>query len=364
VISPDYPPAKGGIQILTHRVAQHFTRVDPTIITLETAGAAEFDADLPFEVIRVPTSRGPRMLDVARLNFEAFRAGLQLKPDVVLCGHIIVSPAAAAIRRCTGSPMVLYVYAKEVGARPELASFALKRASSIVAISAYTRDLALSAGANPDRIRLIPPGVDLPERAPTPRAGRDPGRRPTIVTIARLEDRYKGHDVVIRSLPLVRAKIPDVRWIVIGDGPLRPALENLTEMVGVADAVSFLGPLPDAERDAWLDQADAFVMVSRLPAGGYAGEGFGIVYLEANARGVPALAANVGGAVDAVADGQTGVLVDPTDPLVVADALIELLTDHPRSARLGAQGVERAQGFAWPEISARVEDLLMSVAQR
>jgi glycosyltransferase involved in cell wall biosynthesis len=58
------------------------------------------------------------------------------------------------------------------------------------------------------------------------------------------------------------------------------------------------------------------------------------------------------------------VLVDPTDPLVVADALIELLTDHPRSARLGAQGVERAQGFAWPEISARVEDLLMSVAQR
>jgi phosphatidylinositol alpha-1,6-mannosyltransferase len=184
-----------------------------------------------------------------------------------------------------------------------------------------------------------------------------------VLTISRLEDRYKGHDVMLRALPLIRAKVPEVQWVVIGDGTLRPGLEHLARAVGVDDAVRFLGAVSDAERDEWLRRATVFVMVSRLPADGYAGEGFGIVYLEANARGIPAVAANVGGAVDAVVDGETGLLVDPTDHLAVADALTRLLTDPEEARRLGGQGAARAQEFAWPRISRQIEDLLLELTR-
>ena len=84
-------------------------------------------------------------------------------------------------------------------------------------------------------------------------------------------------------------------------------------------------------------------MPSRLPAGGFAGEGFGIVYLEAGAYGKPVVAGNVGGAVDAVLDGETGLLVDPTDALEVADAITRLLLDEQLATRLGGAGADRAR---------------------
>ena len=95
-------------------------------------------------------------------------------------------------------------------------------------------------------------------------------------------------------------------------------------------------------------------MPSRVPAGGFGGEGFGIVYLEADAHGCPSVAGNVGGAVDAVVDGETGLLVDPEDHVMSADALDRLLRDEPRRRAMGAAGAERAAEFAWPLIAARV----------
>jgi phosphatidylinositol alpha-1,6-mannosyltransferase len=357
VVSPDYPPAKGGIQILTHRVVENFTEIDPTVVTLGSAGFAEFDRALPFTIHRVPVSPLPRALDVMRLNAVAARIGVRMRPDVILCAHIIASPAAAAVARMTGAPYLQYLHAKEVGARPALARFAVRRADAIVAVSRYTRGLALHAGADPAKIRLVHPGVDVPDEELA--VERD---RATILTISRLEDRYKGHDVMLRALPLIRAKVPDVQWVVVGDGILRAGLEHLADAIGVRDAVRFLGAVSDGERDAWLRRANVFVMVSRLPAGGYAGEGFGIVYLEANVRGVPTVAANVGGAVDAVVDGRTGLLVDPTDHLAVADAITGLLRDPEQARRLGRQGAERAHDFSWPKISAQIQDLLVELA--
>jgi phosphatidyl-myo-inositol dimannoside synthase len=126
----------------------------------------------------------------------------------------------------------------------------------------------------------------------------------------------------------------------------------------VADSVDFLGAVSDERRDSWLRRARVLAMPSRLPAGGFAGEGFGIVYLEAGAHGKPVIAGNVGGALDAVADGESGLLVDPTDPLKVADAISSLLLDDELASRLGRGGAERARRFAWPTIVERVEKVL------
>ena len=127
--------------------------------------------------------------------------------------------------------------------------------------------------------------------------------------------------------------MPDVTWTVVGEGSLRPRLEALAAQYGVEAQVRFLGDLSDEERDRWYRSAHVFVMPSRLPPEG-GGEGFGIVYLEAAAHGLPVVAGNVAGARDAVVDGETGLLVDPTDHLEVAAA-----ADAPAARRGPANAV-------------------------
>ena len=205
---------------------------------------------------------------------------------------------------------------------------------------------------------MISPGVDIPSD-PTPEAPDCP----TIVTIARLEERYKGHDVMLQALPLVLAKVPDAHWVVIGEGSLRPGLEELARAHGVAHAVSFLGAVSDGQRDLWLRRADLVAMPSRLPGGHLAGEGFGIAYLEAGAFGKPALGGCVGGARDAIVDGETGLLVDPTDPVEVAEATTRLLLDHELASKLGRAGAARARDLAWPAIALRVQAALLELLE-
>ncbi len=358
VLTPDFPPARGGIQVLSHRIVTGFERVEPTVVTLSHPAAPAFDQAQPFRVARVGGRLGGRAPAIAALNLLALDVARRVRPHVVLSAHIVVSPPAALLRRWQGLPWVQYVHAKEVGTRPGLARFALSRADSTIAVSDYACSLARDAHAPPARVHRIHPGVDLGAPPPSPRR---PQTRPTIVTIARLEDRYKGHDVMLRALPLVRAQVPDVLWAVIGEGPLRSLLEQRASALGLDGCVRFLGGVDDAARDAWLERAHVFAMVSRLPARGFAGEGFGIVYLEANARGLPVVAGAAGGAVDAVVDGETGLLVDPEDHVAVARALTRLLTDPELSERLGTAGRERAQSFAWPRVAREVEQLLLDV---
>jgi len=338
---------------MMHRLAQGLLGFQIRVVALDAPGAAAFDADSRISVRRV---RAPARLGggrIALLNALALQEAVRFRPQVTLSAHIVTSPAASAIRRTLRGRTVQYFHAKEIGARRNLSAFAVRHADEVIAVSAYTSSLIAATGSCPTVPRLIPPGVDIP-------ADVDPlpAERPTFLTIARLEDRYKGHDVTMRALPLVRAKVPDVQWIIIGDGPLRPGLEQLARACGVLDSVRFLGAVADETRNAWLRRMHALVMPSRLPAGDFAGEGFGIVYLEAGAYGKPVVAGNVAGALDSVVDGETGLLIDPTDQVEVADAITRLLLDRELARRLGDAGAERARNFAWPVICERLELVL------
>jgi phosphatidyl-myo-inositol dimannoside synthase len=284
---------------------------------------------------------------------------MRFRPDIVLSGHIVTSPAARAIRSALKVPVVQYLYGDEARARPRLTTFALRNAQASVVLSGHMHELATSTGADPARLHLIPPGVDLPASSRNERSAP-----PTILTIGRLRERYKGHDTLMHALPLIRARVPAARWVVVGDGPLRPELERLATAHELDGHVRFLGEVSDAERDEWLGRAHVFAMPARVPLGGVGGEGFGIVFLEANAHGLPVVAGNVGGALDAVVDGETGLLVDPSDHTAVADAVTELLLDPERAAALGRAGADRARRFAWPLIAGQVEELLFQVARQ
>jgi phosphatidylinositol alpha-1,6-mannosyltransferase len=163
-----------------------------------------------------------------------------------------------------------------------------------------------------------------------------------VLCVGRLVER-KGQDVLIRSLPQVAAAVPEVLCVLAGSGADRSRLEELARDLGVADRVCFLGFVPETELPGCYAAADVFAMPSRyLPSAGDV-EGFGIVFLEANAAGVPVVGGRSGGVEEAVRDGYTGLLVDPEDPAAVAGALTRLLQDEGLRRQLGAQGRERAR---------------------
>jgi phosphatidyl-myo-inositol dimannoside synthase len=358
VLTPDFPPGRGGIQTLVQRVVGGWRALDALVVTAgpavgdnETCGVARVRRVEAFAAL------GHRAAMLG-LNGAGFLAGLRARPRVVLSLHVVVGPAAWAVSRVLSVPFVQYVHAREVVHRPRLARFVLRRAAAVIVVSRYAQSLALDCGAEPGRIRLIPPGVD----PPASRSGRRNGR-PTVLTIARLEHEYKGHDVTLRAIARVRERVPDVLWVAIGDGPLRARYEDAAQALGLGESVRFLGSVDDSERDAWLDRAHAFAMPSRVPPEG-GGEGFGIVYLEAAAHGLPAIAGNAGGALDAVVDGQTGLLVDPRDEQAVADAIAGLLLDPEHAQELGLAAAARAHQFTWARAAGAVEDLLKEVATR
>lgn len=360
VLTPDFPPQPGGIQHLVHRIVSHAPKLQCKVVTLGGPGAEEFDRSDPADVWRLRALPTPRPVSTMALNAAALRQALAFRPEAVLSAHIVMSPGGSVIRRLLRVPVIQYFHGKEIGVRPGLAGFAARNSDACIAVSGYTRELIVEAGGPPDRIHLIHPGVDLPAEPPPVKRES----RPTVLTIARMEDRYKGHDVMVRAMGLVAARVPRAQWIVIGDGPLRAATAELAASAGLdEDVIRFLGAVGDAERDDWLRKAHVFAMPSRKPAGGFAGEGFGIVYLEAAAHGCPAVAGGVAGAVDAVVDGVTGVLTDPEDHIAVGNALVALLTDGDRRRRMAEAGARRAEDFAWPRTAERVSDLLAAVAR-
>ncbi len=354
LITPDFPPAPGGIQVLLHRFASLASRVTVRVVTRANPQAARWDACSGLDVRRSPAVPGSRRMGLGVLNGLALAQAGAFRPDAILCGHIVAAPAARLIGSLMRIPVVAYLYADEGPAQPRLARLAFGSAQTTIAVSRYGSDLAVQLGAPRGRVAVIEPGVDPPALPRAPRSAE-----PLIITVARLTDRYKGHDVVLEALPIIRQRVAEARWVVIGDGALRPELEARAAQLGVSGAVIFTGAVSDSERDAWLDRAHVFVMPSRLPPGGVGGEGFGIVYLEAGAHGLPVVAGAVAGALDALVDGETGILVAPESSHEVADAVASLLLDPERARQLGEAGARRAAELSWPRMVSRVEDVLL-----
>lgn len=357
VFTPDYPPAHGGIQRLVHNLVRHWDRLEVKVVACSVPGASDFDRGEPIDVHRTWALPGQQP-KIAWLNAAGLVAARGFHPDVVLNAHIVTSPAAWGLKRIRRAPFVQYLHGNELVARPHLTRFAVHNAAGTVVVSRHTEELLRDTGATTSTLHIIPPGTDANVSVGTQKC-----ERPTIVTVSRLDQRYKGHDVMIEALDNVRQRIPDVQWIVIGDGELRAEYERTTRDRGLEQAVSFLGSVSDSERDEWLGKAHVFAMPSRLPPDA-GGEGFGIAFLEAAAHGLPVVAGDVAGARDAVVDGETGLLVDPADRAAVADAISELLLDRTRAERLGSHGAARAKEFDWPLVSRRVEDLLLSLVTR
>jgi len=285
----------------------------------------------------------------------ALTAGVRF--DLVFCGHLFHTPLAAVICRLTGARLWLQAHGVEVWTRPgRLIRAAIARADLVTAVSRYTRRRLLGwSNIDPARARVLPNSVrpmfspGRPDQALLQRYRL--GSAKLILTVSRLEtaDTYKGHYRVLEALPTILREQPEALFAIVGDGGGRPALEAKAQALGLQHAVRFLGRVDDAELLALYRSADLFLMPS-------AKEGFGIVFLEAAACGLPVIAGRGDGSVDALVDGALGALVDPNSSAEIAAAALAALRAPKRPAP------EAIARFGFNNFSAHVDALLRTVA--
>ena len=322
LLTLDFPPGVGGVQRYLFEVAQGLAATDDVVVVTPTNGA-------------LPAASSFRRLHLASAGVAAWVRALRSER----CTHVVVGHAhprlllAAALARRGRYACIAhgndYLAAQGYWHKP-LFNRLLGAARPLITVSDANAQRLQKLGLSAPLV--IRPGTDPQRFMP---AATERGGAPVLLTIARLITR-KGIDLVLRTLPALLVEFPALRYHVAGAGPEQSPLEALATSLNIAHAVRFLGAVTDDEIPVLYRSADIFVLPTRDE--GVSVEGFGIAYLEASASGLPVVAARSGGAVDAVRDGESGLLVPPDDPGALTEALRNLLRDPLLRAGIGQNG--------------------------
>jgi phosphatidyl-myo-inositol dimannoside synthase len=365
LVTNDFPPKVGGIQSYLWELWRRLPPESFAVYTTPHRGAAAFDAAQPFTVIRSPEPwLGPYPWLARRVDriADEHDADLVLLDPALPLGHI-----GPSLRH----PYGVVLHGAEVtipGRLPvsaQLLARVLDRAVLVIAAGGYPAAEGERAAGRRLPTVVVPPGVDVDRFAPLDQEGKSkaraelglPSAGPLVVSVSRLVPR-KGMDTLVRAAARLRHDFPSLTVAVAGSGRERPRLERLASDTGAP--VRFLGRVADDDLPALYGGADVFAMLCRTRWLGLEQEGFGIVFVEAAAAGVPQVAGASGGAAEAVAHGETGLVVAaPKDPAAVAEAIGALLADPTRRADMAVAARQRAEvEFAYDVLAARLASAL------
>ena len=361
LVTNDFPPKVGGIQSYLWELWRRLPADDIAVHTTPHTGASVFDADQAFVVTR---SREPVLLPtptvVRRVRNLAERQGAEL---VVWDPALPVGHAARRVDR----PYAVVLHGSEVtvpGRLPMARSIlarVLRGASLVICAGNYPAAEAERAAGCTLPTVVVPPGVDTDRFRPLDEAERASVRRelglpvdaPLVVSVSRLVPR-KGMDTLIRSAARLGRTEPDLVVAIAGSGRDRRRLEGLVASTGAP--VRLLGRVPEELLPGLYGAGDVFAMLCRSRWGGLEQEGFGIVFLEAAAAGVPQVAGESGGAAEAVAHERTGLVMGRPDAVAqVACTLSDLLGDRERRTEMGREARRRAEDeFSYDVLARRL----------
>ena len=352
-----------GLVRLGHSVAVYTRRDDPDLTERLTTSAG-------YEVVHVPAGPAAVLLkDELWPHMSAFADCLteMLKfqqPDLVHAHFWMSAWASAAAAARLNLPLLITFHALGTVKRRyqgpsdtsplnriRLEAAVAGAADCIVATASdEVRELGLM-GVEPNKVAVVPCGVDLVHFSPGPAASASPAVpericRDRLLSVGRLVPR-KGYDTTIEALP----RLPDTELVIAGGADATPEPEHdrlvaVAERVGVADRVRLIGQVARTDMPGLLRSADLVVCSPWY-------EPFGIVPLEAMACGVPVVASAVGGMLDTVVDGVTGAHVPPRDPAKLAEVIGRLLESPSRRAELSRAGLERVRSrYSWDRVAA------------
>lgn len=365
LVTNDFPPKIGGIQSYLWELWRRLPADEAAVLTTPYAGAAEFDAAAPIPIERIdqavmlPTRSLARQIDetAARLGAE-----LVILDPALPVGHL--GPSLSLPYGVILHGAEITVPGRVPGPRHALARV-LRGAELVIAAGGYPADEGERAARRGLPVVVVPPGVDTDRFVPLAPAERDAVRTrfgiapesTLVVSVSRLVPR-KGMDVLIRAAARLAPVHPELEVVIGGSGRDLPRLERL--VAELAAPVRFVGRVDDDDLPGLYGAADLFAMACRNRWLGLEQEGFGIVFLEAAACGVPQVAGESGGAAEAVLDGETGLVVDdPHSVSALTDALRALIIDPDRRRAMGAAGRVRAeQSFSYDVLADQLRTAL------
>lgn len=382
------PPMIGGSLVFYRYLLSECSERDVLVLTQRKPGSDGFDRSVPYAVLRSRVIRDdtePRLGRMAWflvttpwLLFQIART----RAAVVHVGSWTLLVPAWLATRLSGRMLALSIHGEELTTNLDaarkplfrllwrvyarLAGSALRGADLVVANSRFTEQALLDRGVSRDRILVLSPGIDIEKGAGLGRIdanieARLSGKR-VLLTVGRLQAR-KGQDMVLRALPDLLETHPAVHYVLAGGADRRTeqAYRDLVAGLGVGDSATILPNLDNAAI-AWLyDRCEVFVMANRsMPDGDT--EGYGIVFLEAGAHGKPVIGGRAGGAVEAVDDGSTGILVDGQSTDDIGRAVRALLDDPALARRMGKAGRRKAEANTWTDKALEYRRVLRELA--
>ena len=374
LIATEFPPGPGGIGSHAWSVARRLSRHGWRVTVAAPQDYASDDEIQGFKTllsaqngITQQDSSPAGSIQLIRLRHWpgaviqgtawAVRLGLTIlrrRPGLMLASGQRAVWLASALQRLFRLPLVVVGHGTELagksGWEAGLNRSSFSRADLAIWVSRYTREVAMAAGIRPRRSEVVPNGADSERfrrfseaeiaelRRLHPVASAD---RTLLLTVGHV-DRRKGQDLVIKALPKVAERIPNIHYLILGLPTRGEELEVLARRLGVEERVHLLGRRSEEELLGFLNACDLFVMASRHTETGDF-EGFGIAVVEAALCGKPAVVSDDSGLVEAIEPGETGLSVPPENVDALAERLLELLEDPERRRIMGQKAYDRAR---------------------
>jgi len=378
-INPDFPPPfVGGSVVYYFNIHRVFTRDELVVLTAKAPGDVEFDSALPYKVVRTDCMRWtnvvlPKWRKLIELWLQFWLARRLIRDEGIDVIHVGQMYPWLFLGRLlsllTGCPCAVTVHGEELSTIGDAdwlfrqsVFWALGKAARVFTVSRFTRDMLLKHGVPPDRIVLLPPGVD-PRKCDLDNIQEPVGAeqwkcRRILLTVGRLSLR-KGQDMVLKAM-VTLTEYPGLHYVIIGQGEEETRLRQMVAELALSERVTLVTNASDAEVAWFYKTCEIFVHPNRTLANGDT-EGFGIVFLEAGFWGKPVIGGNAGGVPDAVEDGVTGILVDGLDLAGLERAIRRLLDDPDLARVMGENGIRNSLKSSWASRSGELRRHLEAV---
>jgi phosphatidylinositol alpha-1,6-mannosyltransferase len=368
VMADSFLPHSGGSRVYYANLYKNLLEQYPDTITLLTKkvpGWRNFDSQNINQRFRISRRFNPlpnwKYGQLPKAFPQLVHASATLAAGRYDCMHCCdLFPQAlngVALSAVFGLPLLIFCHGDEISQtdrrrfQPRVRDFVYRRADALVAANQYAKDGLLRIGIPSNRIHKVTPGVDLEHFRPgSPSKGLVDrfalAGKKVLLTVARLVPR-KGHRIVLEALSVVSKQIPNLKYLIVGEGPEKERLEQIVQQLQLGGVVTFVGDVSHEQIAEFYKLCDIFIMINRLEGGGDV-ESFGMVFTEANAMGKVVIGGRSGGTAEAVLDGTTGFLVDPESAPDVAGRLLLLLNDEELARSMGSAGLKRViHEFGW-----------------